>query len=36
MATLIVATSILICLVYAVLTRFLVKRTQAWRMPVAA
>jgi iron(III) transport system permease protein len=34
MATLIVATSIAICLVYAVLTQFLVKRTQAWRLPV--
>ena len=36
MATLIVATSIVICLVYALLTRFLVTRTQAWRTPVAA
>jgi iron(III) transport system permease protein len=36
MATLIVATSIVICLVYALLTRFLVNRTQAWRTPVAA
>ena len=35
MATLIVATSIVICLVYALLTRFLVTRTQAWRTPVA-
>ena len=36
MATLIVATSTVICLVYALLTRFLLKRTQAWRVPVAA
>jgi iron(III) transport system permease protein len=36
MATLIVATSIVICLVYALLTRFLVNRTQAWRTQVAA
>jgi iron(III) transport system permease protein len=36
MATLIVATSIVICLVYALLTRFLVTRTQAWRTPVIA
>jgi iron(III) transport system permease protein len=34
MATLIVATSTAICLVYAVLTRFIVTRTQAWRIPV--
>ena len=34
MATLIVATSTAICLVYAVLTRFIVTRTQAWRTPV--
>jgi iron(III) transport system permease protein len=34
MATLIVATSTAICLVYAVLTRFVVTRTQAWRTPV--
>ena len=31
MATLIVATSIVICLVYALLTRFIVTRTQQWR-----
>jgi iron(III) transport system permease protein len=36
MATLIVATSMVICLVYALLTRFLVNRTQAWRTPAAA
>jgi iron(III) transport system permease protein len=35
MATLIVASSTLVCIVYAVLTRFLLTRTQAWRMPVA-
>jgi iron(III) transport system permease protein len=34
MATLIVATSTAICLVYAVLARFVVTRTQAWRTPV--
>jgi iron(III) transport system permease protein len=34
MATLIVATSTAICLLYAVLTRFVVRRTQAWRAPV--
>jgi iron(III) transport system permease protein len=34
MATLIVAASTAICLVYAVLTRFIVTRTQAWRIPV--
>ncbi len=34
MATLIVATSTAICLVYAVLTRYIVTRTQAWRVPV--
>ncbi len=34
MATLIVAASTAICLLYAVLTRFVVTRTQAWRMPV--
>ena len=31
MSTLIVATSIVICLVYALLTRFIVTRTQQWR-----
>ncbi|HVE50377.1 MAG TPA: putative 2-aminoethylphosphonate ABC transporter permease subunit [Casimicrobiaceae bacterium] len=31
MATLIVATSTVICLVYAVITRFIVTRTQRWR-----
>jgi iron(III) transport system permease protein len=34
MATLIVVTSASICLIYAVLTRFIVVRTQAWRTPV--
>jgi len=34
MATMIVATSTAICLLYAVLTRFIVTRTQAWRIPV--
>ncbi|MEJ7670121.1 MAG: putative 2-aminoethylphosphonate ABC transporter permease subunit [Casimicrobiaceae bacterium] len=33
MATLIVATSIVICVIYAVLTRLIVTRTQAWRTP---
>jgi iron(III) transport system permease protein len=33
MATLIVATSTAICLVYALLTRVLLRRTQAWRAP---
>jgi iron(III) transport system permease protein len=36
MSTLIVATSALICLVYAVVTRLLLGRTQAWRRPIAA
>lgn len=31
MATLIVATSIVICVIYAMLTRFIVTRTQRWR-----
>jgi iron(III) transport system permease protein len=35
MATLIVATSAAVCLVYALLTRILVRRTQAWRAPSA-
>jgi iron(III) transport system permease protein len=35
MATLIVATSAAVCLVYALLTRILVRRTQAWRAPPA-
>jgi iron(III) transport system permease protein len=35
MATLIVATSTVICLIYAVLTRFMLARTQAWRTPAA-
>jgi len=34
MATLIVITSTFICLVYALLTRFIVTRTQAWRKPL--
>jgi iron(III) transport system permease protein len=33
MATLIVATSTLVCIVYALLTRVLLRRTQAWRAP---
>ena len=33
MSTLIVATSALICLVYAAVTRLLLARTQAWRRP---
>jgi iron(III) transport system permease protein len=33
MATLIVATSTLVCVVYALLTRVLLRRTQAWRAP---
>ncbi|HEX6136093.1 MAG TPA: putative 2-aminoethylphosphonate ABC transporter permease subunit [Casimicrobiaceae bacterium] len=33
MATLIVATSTAVCLVYALLTRVLLRRTQAWRAP---
>jgi iron(III) transport system permease protein len=36
MSTLIVATSALICLIYAGITRWLLGRTQAWRKPVAA
>jgi iron(III) transport system permease protein len=35
MATLIVATSAAVCLLYALLTRILVRRTQAWRAPPA-
>jgi iron(III) transport system permease protein len=31
MATLIVATSIVVCLIYSLLTRVLLRRTQAWR-----
>jgi len=34
MSTLIVATSALICLVYAAVTRWLLARTQAWRKPI--
>jgi iron(III) transport system permease protein len=34
MATLIVAASTAICIIYALLTRFVVTRTQAWRTPV--
>jgi iron(III) transport system permease protein len=34
MATLIVVASTAICVVYALLTRFIVTRTQAWRTPV--
>ena len=36
MATLIVAASTLVCLVYALVTRLLLTRTQAWRKPSAA
>jgi hypothetical protein len=36
MSTLIVATSALICLVYAGVTKWLLARTQAWRKPLAA
>ena len=36
MSTLIVATSLLICLVYAAITHLLLAHTQAWRRPVAA
>jgi iron(III) transport system permease protein len=35
MATLIVATSTAICIVYAVLCRVIVTRTQGWRLPAA-
>ena len=34
MATLIVAASTTMCILYAVITRFLLTRTQAWRLPV--
>ncbi|MDQ6916794.1 MAG: putative 2-aminoethylphosphonate ABC transporter permease subunit [Pseudomonadota bacterium] len=34
MATLIVAASTTVCVLYAVITRFLLTRTQAWRRPV--
>jgi iron(III) transport system permease protein len=34
MATLIVATSTAVCIVYALLTRVLLRRTQAWREPI--
>ncbi len=34
MATLIVATSTVVCIVYALLTRVLLRRTQAWRAPM--
>src|SRR5437764_10777850 len=36
MATLIVAASSLVCIVYAAVTRLLLTRTQAWRKPSAA
>jgi iron(III) transport system permease protein len=36
MATLIVAASTAICVLYALVTRFLLTRTQAWRKPVTA
>jgi iron(III) transport system permease protein len=35
MATLIVAASTTVCIIYAVITRLLLTRTQAWRRPVA-
>ena len=35
MSTLIVVTSAAICLVYAVVTRWLLRRTQAWRRPAS-
>ena len=35
MATLIVATSTAVCIVYALLTRVLLRRTQAWRAPAS-
>ncbi len=36
MATLIVAASMTICIMYALVTRLLLTRTQAWRKPVSA
>jgi len=36
MATLIVAASSVMCVAYAVVTRFLLVRTQAWRKPAAS
>jgi iron(III) transport system permease protein len=36
MATLIVASSTVVCLLYALVTRVLLKRTQAWRTPAPA
>ena len=36
MATLIVASSTIVCLLYALVTRVLLTRTQAWRRPAAA
>jgi iron(III) transport system permease protein len=36
MATLIVASSTVVCVLYALVTRVLLTRTQAWRKPVAA
>ena len=35
MATLIVATSTAVCIVYALLTHLLLRRTQGWRAPPA-
>src|SRR5258708_26637156 len=35
MATLVVFASTSVCLLYAVVTRFLLARTQAWRKPIA-
>jgi iron(III) transport system permease protein len=36
MATLIVAASTIVCLLYALVTRVLLTRTQAWRSPASA
>ncbi len=36
MATLIVATSLAVCLAYALVTRLLLRRTQAWRLPAGS
>jgi len=35
MATLIVVASTLCCIVYAIVTRFIITRTQRWRSPPA-
>ena len=36
MATLIVASSTMVCVLYALVTRVLLTRTQAWRRPAPA